>query len=86
MKGITGHPVALHVMTYAMKDSYNQKLFKSSRVEPKNCSSPPVNFFFLLVPLALQNDVCAEFSTRSLFSYSSAGGGKFLCAHLKSEF
>ncbi len=33
----------------------------------------------------LQNDACAEFDTRRLFSRSSAEGGKFLCAHLKPE-
>ena len=34
----------------------------------------------------MQNDVCAEFDMRRLFSYSSAEGGNFLCAHLESEF
>ena len=33
----------------------------------------------------VQNDVCPEFDTRRLFSYSSAESGKFLGAHLKSE-
>ncbi len=34
----------------------------------------------------MQNDVCAEFDTRRLFSNESAEEGKFLCAHLKSDF
>lgn len=34
----------------------------------------------------VQIDVCTEFDTRMLFSHSSAGGGKFICAHLKSQF
>ncbi len=34
----------------------------------------------------MQNDVCAEFDTRRLFSLPSAEEGKFLCVHLKSEF
>ncbi len=29
----------------------------------------------------VQNNVCAEFDTRRLFSHSSAESGKFLCAH-----
>lgn len=28
---------------------------------------------------------CAEFDTRRWFSFSSSEGGKFLCAHLKSQ-
>ena len=36
--------------------------------------------------LAVQNDVCAEFDTRKLFSHVSAERGKFLCAYFKSEF
>ncbi len=31
----------------------------------------------------MQNDVCAEFDTRRLFSHLSPKGGKFLCAHLR---
>ena len=34
----------------------------------------------------MQNYIYVEFDTRKLFSHSSAEGGKFLCAHLKSEF
>ena len=47
-------------------------------------------YVFLLLPtvgclsFTVQNDVCAEFNTRRLFS--SAEGGNFLCAQRKSEY
>ena len=34
----------------------------------------------------MQNDVCAEFEARRLFSHPSAEGVTFLCYHLKCEF
>ena len=34
----------------------------------------------------VHNDVREEFDTRRLFSHLSAQVGKFLCAHLKSDF
>lgn len=36
--------------------------------------------------LTALNDVCAEFGARRLFLHSLLKGGKFPCAHLKSEF
>lgn len=36
--------------------------------------------------LHVQNDVCVGFDTRRLFSHLSADGGKFFCAHQKSDF
>ncbi len=32
--------------------------------------------------LTVQNDLCAKFDTKGLFSHSSAEGGKFLWAHM----
>ena len=46
------------------------------------------NCVFLLVPtveclsITVQNDACAEFDTKRLFSHSSAESGKFLCAKI----
>lgn len=34
----------------------------------------------------VQNDACAAFDAPRRLSHSSAGGGKLLCAHLKSHF
>ncbi len=66
--------IGLESLTAPLKSSSTQKCVSLIVTSP-GCLS-----------FTVQNDACAEFDTRRLFSHSSAEAGKFLCAHLKSEF
>ena len=71
-------------------DSVKKILVWSNIFAFKSPSSLKCVFVFVpalgCLSFTVQNDVCAEFDTRSLFSYSSAESGKFLCAQWQSDF
>ncbi len=66
---------------------------KSALVEVTSLKSPSTQKCLLLIVSSLeclcftvQNNICAGFNARRLFSHSSPEGGESLCAHFKFEF
>ena len=69
------------------RDLQHSSVFKTMWTNLSKTLHWKMCFFFLFLQLDVcSSSLCRMMYVQSLFSHSSAEGGKFLCAHLKSQF